>query len=61
VAPVFNQGGGSPISLANVGIPLALAGFWLFLFAGRLGRHPLVPVNDPYFKQMLEHAHEGGH
>jgi hypothetical protein len=61
VAPVFNQGGGSPISLANVGIPLALGGFWLFLFAGRLGRHPLVPVNDPYFKQMLEPAHEGGH
>src|SRR5262249_37082380 len=34
VAPNFNQKG-MPISLANVGVPLALAGFWVVLFAGQ--------------------------
>jgi hypothetical protein len=58
VAPNFNQSG-MPVSLANVGIPVGLGGLWVYLFAGRLRQHPLVPVNDPYFKDML--AHEGGH
>ena len=60
VAPTFNQGK-FPISLANVGVPLALAGLWVFLFAAQLRRRALVPVNDPYFKSMLAHAHHGGH
>ena len=60
IAPVFNQGG-MPISLANVGIPVGLAGVWLYLFAGQLGNRALVPVNDPYFKNMLAHAGHGGH
>jgi hypothetical protein len=60
VAPTFNQGA-FPISLANVGIPLALGGLWIFLFAGQLRKRALVPVNDPYFKHMLAHGHQGGH
>ena len=60
VAPTFNQGG-FPISLANVGVPLAFGGLWVFLFSAQLRKHALVPVNDPYFKHMLAHAHEGGH
>ena len=60
VAPDFNHGG-FPISLANIGIPLALAGVWFCLFAGQLRRCPLVPVNDPYFKDMLAHGQHGGH
>jgi hypothetical protein len=60
VAPAFNQGT-FPISLANVGIPLALGGAWVYLFAGQLRRHALLPVNDPYFKQMLAQPHHGGH
>ena len=60
VAPTFNQGA-FPISLANVGIPLALGGLWVFLFAGQLRKRALVPVNDPYFKHMLAHGHQGGH
>jgi hypothetical protein len=60
VAPNFNHGG-FPISLANVGIPIALAGVWFYLFAGQLRRYPLVPVNDPYFKEMLAHGQHAGH
>jgi hypothetical protein len=60
VAPSFNQSG-MPISAANIGIPLALGGVWVWLFSQQLGKRPLVPVNDPYFKDMLLHGHEGGH
>jgi len=60
VAPEFNQSG-MPVSLANVGIPVGLAGVWVFLFARELRKHPLVPVNDPEFKDMLAHAEHGGH
>ncbi|HYT66330.1 MAG TPA: hypothetical protein VEL51_07940 [Vicinamibacterales bacterium] len=60
VAPTFNQGA-FPISLANVGVPLALGGLWVFLFAGQYRKRALVPVNDPYFKHMLAHSHQGGH
>jgi hypothetical protein len=60
VAPTFNQSG-VPVSLANVGIPIGLGGIWLFLFAGQLRKHPLVPVNDPYFREMLARGQEGGH
>jgi hypothetical protein len=60
VAPTFNQGG-MPVSLANVGVPIGLAGLWLYLFAGQLRKHPLVPVNDPDFKDMLAHEQYGGH
>jgi len=60
VAPNFPHGG-FPITLANVGIPIALAGVWFYLFAGQLRRLPLVPVNDPYFKEMLAHGQHAGH
>ncbi len=61
VAPPLHRGGAWPIGLANVGIPLALAGAWVFLFAGELRKRPLLPVNDPYFKQMVAQPHHGGH
>ena len=61
VAPTFHHEGGFPISLANVGVPLALGGLWVFLCVGQLRKHALVPVQDPYFKDMLAHAGHGGH
>ena len=60
VAPNFNQGG-MPITLANVGIPVGLAGIWLFLLAGQLRKRALVPFIDPYFKEMLARGSHGGH
>jgi len=62
VAPAFTKDGTTfPISLANVGIPLFFAGVWVWLFAQQLGKRPLLPINDPDFKHMLLHGHEGGH
>ncbi len=61
IAPSFSHEGSFPISLANVAIPVGLAGIWLFLFAAQLRRHALVPVNDPYFKEMLAHGQHAGH
>jgi hypothetical protein len=61
IGPVFSREGSFPISLANVAIPIGLAGVWLFLFAGQLRRHALVPINDPYFKEMLAHGQHAGH
>jgi hypothetical protein len=60
VAPNFHHGG-FPVSLANVAIPIGLAGIWLYLFTGQLRRRPLVPINDPYFKEMVAHGHDAGH
>jgi hypothetical protein len=61
IAPNFNQHGPIPVSLANVGIPVGLAGIWVFLFAGQLRSRALLPVNDPYFKEMLAHGQHAGH
>jgi hypothetical protein len=60
VEPGINQSG-RPLGLASVGVPIALAGVWVWLFAQQLAKRPLVPINDPYFKDMLLHGHEGGH
>jgi hypothetical protein len=59
IAPEFYQPGAFPVSLANIGVPLFLAGIWLFLFAGQLRSRALLPLNDPYFKEMLAHGPTG--
>jgi hypothetical protein len=62
VAPTFHhEEGAFPISLANVGIPVALGGLWVYLFAGQLQKRALLPVKDPYFTDMLLHGNQGGH
>lgn len=35
--------------------PVAIGGIWLGFFFHQLMRHPLVPVNDPYMAEALEH------
>ena len=44
-----------PVHWMDVAIPLGLAGLWLFLFARQLRSRPLLPVNDPYFKEAFAH------
>jgi hypothetical protein len=37
---------------------MGLAGIWLFLFARYLRSLPLLPLNDPYFKEAFaDEAH----
>jgi hypothetical protein len=49
--------GGFPIHWMDVGVPAGLLGAWLFLFARNLRSRPLLPLNDPYFKEMFAHDH----
>jgi len=60
VAPNFNHEP-FPVSIANLFLPIGLAGIWFYLFAGQLRRYPLLPVNDPYFKEMLANGQHAGH
>ena len=44
-----------PLHWMDVAIPLGLAGLWVFLFARQLRSRPLLPLNDPYFKEAFAH------
>jgi hypothetical protein len=54
VAPSFEHHG-FPIHWMDVAIPLGLAGVWLFLFVRQLQSRPLLPLNDPFFKETFAH------
>jgi NADH:ubiquinone oxidoreductase subunit 3 (subunit A) len=36
--------------------PIAVGGIWLWWFFGELLKRPLVPVNDPYFENAINHG-----
>jgi len=36
--------------------PIAVGGIWLWWYFGELMRRPLVPANDPYFENAVEHG-----
>lgn len=36
--------------------PIAVGGIWLWWYFGELLRRPLVPANDPYFENAVEHG-----
>ena len=54
IAPSFEHHG-FPIHWMNVAIPAGLAGVWLFLFARQLRSRPLMPLNDPFYKETFAH------
>jgi hypothetical protein len=41
--------------------PIGLGGIWLWYFATQLRKRPLLPLNDPYLEEALEHGKHGGH
>jgi hypothetical protein len=41
--------------------PIGLGGIWLWYFATQLKKRPLLPLNDPYLEDALEHGKHGGH
>jgi hypothetical protein len=45
------------LSFMDIVAPLALGGLWVAFFVWQLKKRPLLPINDPYLEQALEHAH----
>jgi len=54
VAPMFGHEG-FPLHWLNLVVPAGLAGVWFFLFARQLRSRPLLPLNDPFFKEAFAH------
>ncbi len=54
VEPMFETHG-FPIHWMDVAVPAGLVGVWLFLFARQLRSRPLLPLNDPFFKEAFAH------
>jgi hypothetical protein len=54
VEPMFEHHG-FPIHWMDVAVPAGLVGVWLFLFARQLRSRPLLPLNDPFFKEAFAH------
>lgn len=46
IVPSYEPNGFS-LHLMDVATPLAVGGIWLWAYLGHLGRHPLIPLNDP--------------
>ena len=55
VVPAFETAG-FPVHWVHLTIPLGLAGIWMFVFARNLRSRALLPVNDPYFKEVFAHG-----
>jgi len=36
--------------------PFAVGGIWLWYFFGELMKRPLLPINDPYLENAIEHG-----
>ena len=54
VEPNFEHHG-FPIHWMDLAVPVGLGGIWLFLFARQLRSRPLLPLNDPFFKEAFAH------
>jgi hypothetical protein len=54
VEPMFPHQG-FPIHWMDIALPVGLTGVWMFLFARHLRSRPLLPLNDPFFKEAFAH------
>ena len=43
-------------SLMDIVAPFAVGGIWLWWFFGELLKRPLVPINEPFLKNAIEHG-----
>jgi hypothetical protein len=57
-APAYSHGT-EPATLhfhwLDLAAPVAIGGLWLWLFVGQLRQRSLLPVNDPYLREAIEH------
>ena len=49
---------GSSISWMDFVAPIAVGGIWMWWFFRELQKYPLVPINDPFLGEAIEHAKE---
>ncbi len=47
---------GFHISWMDFVAPVAVGGVWLWYFFGELLKRPLVPINDPFLENAIEHG-----
>jgi hypothetical protein len=45
------------VSWMDIVAPIAVGGIWLWWFFGELMKRPLVPVEDPFLENAIEHGH----
>jgi hypothetical protein len=60
IVPEFNRGHLS-FNWMSIVAPIAFGGLWVSFFIWQLRLRPLLPVNDPYFEEAVEHGLHGGH
>ncbi|HLM61184.1 MAG TPA: hypothetical protein VK308_10285 [Pyrinomonadaceae bacterium] len=53
---VSGHSDGFHISWMDFVAPLAVGGIWLWYFFGQLISRPLVPINDPFLENAIEHG-----
>lgn len=47
---------GFHVSPWDIIAPIAIGGLWLWRFFGELQKRPLVPINDPFLENAIEHG-----
>jgi hypothetical protein len=60
IVPEFNRGH-FRFNWMDIAAPVGIGGLWLAFFAWQLKQRPLLPVNDPYLQEAIEHGQRGGH
>lgn len=45
------------LSWMDIVAPIGIGGLWLWWFIGELLKRPVVPANDPFFPNAVEHGH----
>ena len=58
IAPQFHKG--VYISWIDLAVVVGMGGLWVAMFLGNLRGRPVLPVNDPYFHEVLATGH-GAH
>lgn len=58
--PLLNDNSikGLTVSWMDIVSPLAVGGLWFFYFIVQFRKRPLMPYNDPFFENAIEHGRE---
>ncbi len=58
IAPTANHGGESHFNLSWMDFvaPIGIGGLWVWCFLMQLKQKPLLPINDPYLEEAIEHG-----